>query len=180
MQSMDKAASRAFIQFPHFQRIHWRIAEFVLFLMLIGPIIAPYFAQIANPLFQAVSQIIFAIGDFICPQPEQTFMYGGMPFMVCFRCGAGLFGLIIARWLHRPDGAMRHWSILARLIFLGANLLWLSIDVHLTHQGIWAANIPLMITHGVIYGMSVGGICFGLLVFVDQWLTDKPRVATAA
>lgn len=152
----------------------------MLFLMLIGPLIAPYFAQIANPLFQAVSQIIFAIGDFICPQPEQTFVYGGMPFMVCYRCGAGLLGLISARWLHRPGGAMRHWSALARVAFLGANLLWLSIDLHYTHQGIWAANIPLMTFHGLIYGMSVGGICFGVLVFVDQWTALKPRATNFA
>ena len=161
------------------RQMHWRAAEFLLFLMVIGPLIAPYFARIDNPMYQAVSRIIFDIGRFICPQPEYAFEYGGMLFAVCFRCTAGLVGLIVARWLHRPGGALRHWSMLARLAFLSMTVLWLLIDLDYTHRGLWAANIPLMVAHGLIYGLSVGGVVFSGLVFVDHWL-ERPRALSAA
>ena len=153
---------------------HWRIADFLLFMMVLGPLIAPYFARIDNPMYQAVSRFVFDLGRFICPQPEYAFEYGGMPFAVCFRCTAGLVGLIVARWLHRPGGAMRHWSMLARLAFLSMTVLWLLIDLDYTHRGLWEANIPLMIGHGLIYGLSVGGVVFSGLVFLDNWRA-RPR-----
>jgi hypothetical protein len=160
------------------RRAHWRAAEFLLFMMVIGPLIGPYFSRVENPAFQAVSQVIFDIGRFICPQPAYAFQYGGMPFAVCFRCTAALLGLIVARWLHRPGGALRDWSLLARLAFLACTVLWLVIDLDYTHRGLWTVNIPLMVTHGLIYGISVGGMAFSGLVFLDKWL-ERPRALVA-
>src|SRR5258708_32215099 len=103
------------LRFPSFDgrrlgnlRLHWRAVEFDLFMMFIGPLIAPYFSRVNDPMYQAVAAIIFKIGAFICPQPQITFEYGGMPYAVCYRCPAAHFGLIISRWLHPPAAPLYH------------------------------------------------------------------------
>ncbi|MEP7288661.1 MAG: DUF2085 domain-containing protein [Chloroflexota bacterium] len=153
-------------------RPHWRLVEFALFMMMIGPLIAPFFARVNDPMFQAVSRFIFWIGEVICPQPQYAFEYGGRPYAVCYRCLMALVGLIIARWLHRPGGALVNWPLKNRLIALGLSLLWLQIDLQFTAHGIWEASIPLMIVHGIPYGVSVGAVCYAPLVALDRWL-DK-------
>src|SRR5258708_6452473 len=154
-------------------RLHWRAVEFALFLMFIGPLIAPYFSRVNDPMYQAVAALIFKIGAFICPQPAITFEYGGMPYAVCYRCLAALFGLIISRWLHRPGGALYNWPMRTRVIALAACILWLEIDLQFTAHGIWQASILLMIVHGVPYGISVGAVCFAPLVALDRRLNNR-------
>jgi len=155
-------------------RLHWRVVEFALFMMFIGPLIAPYFSRLNDPMYQAVAAFIFKIGAFICPQPQITFEYGGMPYAVCYRCLAALFGLIISRWLHRPGGALYNWPMMNRLLALALCILWLEIDLQFTNHGIWQASILLMIVHGVPYGISVGAVCFAPLVALDRRL-NRPR-----
>jgi uncharacterized membrane protein len=160
-------------------RLHWRLAEFILFLMIIGPLIAPYFQAIPNPLYQAVARFIFGLGSFVCPQPQFAPVYDGQLFAVCYRCYMAVFGLVIARVLNRPGGPMRAWTFSARFGFLLINLLWLTIDVQFTHLGVWGANIPLMMVHGLVYGVSVGGVVFSALIFIDD-LMDRKRTKVPA
>jgi hypothetical protein len=151
-------------------RLHWRLVEFLLFMMVIGPLIAPFFSRIPDPMYQAVAAFIFKIGDVICPQPGVAFQYGGMAFAVCYRCLAALVGLIISRWLHRPGGVLYNWSLKYQLAALAACILWLEIDVQAIAHGLWQVNILFMIAHGVPYGISVGAVCLAPLVALDKWL----------
>jgi hypothetical protein len=146
--------------------------------MIIGPLIAPYFSRIDLLLFQPTARVIFWLGSVICPQPEFSFNYGGMPYAVCYRCSIAILGLVIARGLHQPGGWMRSWSWRVRWVFLAAMVTWLTIDVQFTHYGIWPANIPLQFVHGLFYGISVGGIWYGVLLCLDK--RSEQRTALAA
>jgi len=152
------------------RQLHWRAAEFVLFMMMLGPLIAPYFSRIDGLAFKPTADFVYWIGRVICPQLEHTFLYGGLPFAVCFRCTAALIGLVVSRWFHRPGGIMHNWSMKARLGFLGLNLIWLTIDIQYARMGIWEINTPLVVLHGLIYGVSVGGVVFAGLLALDRWL----------
>lgn len=137
-------------------------------MMIIGPLLAPYFQGSADTGYQSVASFIFGLGHLVCPQLEYSFKYGGMPYAVCYRCVAAVLGLVIARVLHRSGAPMQGWSARWRLIFLALTVSWLTIDVQATHYGVWSANIPLMVAHGIVYGMSVGGIWYGILGFLDR------------
>ena len=150
------------------QRLHWYIADFLLGLMIVGPLIMPFFLQASWPVLNSVGMVIHAIGQFICPQLSYSPLYGGMPFAVCYRCSAALFGLIIARGLHRPAGIMRDLGWKTRLLFLLLCLTWLTVEVQGTGLGWWPGIIPLMLLHGVIYGISVGGVVFAGLLALDR------------
>lgn len=150
------------------RRLHWRIADFVLGLMISGPLIMPFFLHSGWPPMEFFGRLIYNIGQFICPQLPYSPMYGGMPFAVCYRCTAALVGLTISRWLHRPGGVMVDLSLPARLILLALCLVWLTVDVQGTARGWWAGLIPLMLGHGLIYGISVGGIVYAGLMALDR------------
>ena len=154
------------VQVP--RRIHWHIADFLLGLMIVGPLIMPFFLQASWPVLNGVGMVIHSIGQFICPQLSYSPTYGGMPFAVCYRCSAALFGLIIARGLHRPGGVMRDLGWKTRLLFLLLCVTWLTVEVQGTGLGWWPGIVPLMLVHGVIYGISVGGIVFAGLLALDH------------
>ncbi len=148
-------------------RLHWHIADFMLGLMIVGPLIMPYFLQSGWPSMIFFGTLIYHIGAFICPQLPYSPMYGGMPFAVCYRCTAALVGLVIARSLHGADGIMRALPIRARIGMLALCLFWLTVDVQGTARGWWPGIVPLMLAHGVIYGISVGGVVFAGLMALD-------------
>jgi uncharacterized membrane protein len=173
---MVRRAFNSVLRFSGKNRLHWRLVEFALFMMVIGPIIAPWFGRINDPMFQGVSRFIYWIGNVICPQPDYAFTYGGRLYAICYRCLMALVGLIIARWLHRPNGAMVNWSLRNRLAALGLSLLWLQIDLQFTAHGIWQASIPLMILHGIPYGISVGAVCYAPLVALDRFLDRRKEL----
>ncbi len=150
------------------RRLHWHIADFILGLMIVGPLIMPFFLQSGWPPMIFFGTLIYNIGQFICPQLPYSPTYGGMPFAVCYRCTAALCGLVVARWLHRPGGAMIDLSLRTRLIVLALCLVWLTVDVQGTARGWWAGMIPLMLAHGLIYGISVGGVVYAGLLALDK------------
>lgn len=158
-------------------RLHWYIADFVLGLMIVGPLIMPFFLQASWPVMNQVGALIHGIGQFICPQLSYSPMYGGMPFAVCYRCSAALFGLIIARSLHRPEGLMRDLNWKTRLLWLALCIAWLTVEVQGTGRGWWPGILPLMLLHGVIYGISVGGVVFAGLLALDRLRDPAPVTA---
>ncbi len=140
----------------------------MLGLMIVGPLIMPWFRQSNWPPMVFFGDLIYHIGLFICPQIEYSPIYGGMAFAVCYRCTAALIGLAIARWMHRPGGALRALSIGARVVMLGLCLLWLYVDLQGTARGWWAGSIPFMLAHGIVYGISAGGIVYAALIVLDR------------
>ncbi|MHB8629907.1 MAG: hypothetical protein ACYDBJ_26720 [Aggregatilineales bacterium] len=152
------------------QRLHWRIADFILGLMLVGPLIMPFFLQSGWLPMIAVGRLIYGIGQAICPQLPYSPVYGGIAFAVCYRCAAALIGLIIARGLHREGGAMRLLAWQVRILWLAICVVWLTVEVQGTARGWWPGVIPVMLAHGVIYGMGVGGIIYGGLLALDRAL----------
>ncbi len=149
-------------------RLHWHIADFVLGLMLVGPLIMPFFLHSGWPPMIFFGNVIYQIGQFICPQLPYSASYGGMAFAVCYRCSAALVGLVIARGLHRPGGALRDLSARHRVGMLALCLIWLTIDVQGTARGWWPGIVPLMLVHGLIYGISVGGVVYAVLMLLDR------------
>jgi uncharacterized membrane protein len=155
----------------HWRTFHWHAVDFLMFLMIIGPLIAPHFEKMDNPLNRNTAALIYAIGAFVCPQPEYAWDYGGKLYAICFRCVAAVGGLLVARALHAYSQRARDMSLRSRLLFLLATVTWLTIDVHFTHWGIWEANLPLMWLHGLIYGTSVGFVAAWLLMALDRGIT---------
>ncbi|GEM_PF-1026671 len=150
------------------RRLHWYLADFALGLMIVGPLIMPFFLQSGWPPMLFFGNLIHTIGVVICPQLSYSPMYDGMAFAVCYRCTAALVGLVIARSLHREGGALRDLSWRSRLAFLALCVVWLTIDVQGTARGWWPGLIPLMLAHGVIYGISVGGVVYAALMALDR------------
>jgi hypothetical protein len=161
------------------RRLHWYIADFLLGMMIVGPLIMPFFLQADSPTLNSVGALIHGIGQFICPQLSYSPTYGGMPFAVCYRCTAALFGLIIARSLHRPGGVMRDLGWKTRGLFLLLCVTWLTIEVQGTGLGWWPGIVPLMIVHGVIYGISVGGVVYAGLLALDRVRQPEPTTEVA-
>ena len=157
------------IQTVRLRRIHWRIADFALGLMIVGPLVMPFFLQSGWLPLIAVGKLIYSIGQIICPQLPYSPMYGGMAFAVCYRCSAALIGLIIARGLHREGGALRLMSWRVRILWLAVCVVWLTVEVQGTARGWWPGVIPVMLLHGVIYGMGVGGVFYGALLALDHF-----------
>jgi len=91
-----------------------------------------------------------------------------MSFAVCYRCSAALFGLIIARGLHRPGGAMRDLGWKTRTLWLLLCVVWLTVEVQGTGLGWWPGIVPLMLVHGIVYGISVGGVVYAALLALDR------------
>ena len=85
------AQRRAPVQF------HW-LANLVLVILLIGPLVGPVFAALGWPILAWINWPIYLMGENVCPQPIFRLEVLGAPMVVCSRCWAGVGGLW-AVWL---------------------------------------------------------------------------------
>lgn len=147
-----------------------------LWILLLGPVVAPVFALTGQPLLQLIADGIYMLGDAVCPKVDFHFMFLGQPLAVCSSCWAAVFGLWTVRLLYGRAGEgvepfsrlnlSRAWSrwqatgVDVKLAVLALGFLPWAFDVMLTDTRIWFSPHPVMMLAGYL-----GGLVAAMLLF---------------
>jgi uncharacterized membrane protein len=144
------------------------IADVVLAALVGGPLAAPFLASTSLPLLPLIANIIYFMGDHVCPQPEMGLVLSPPHLMaVCMRCYGTLMGLVFMRWLlGRNSGRERYW--LHQYGFAGAGLtvvLCLVYPAECLAQawGWWNYNNFVVTAFGLVSGLGLGAYIMPLL-----------------
>ncbi len=148
------------------------IADFLLTGMVIGPAIAPVLAASGLPILPGIANIIYFMGNHVCPQPDMGVELAP-PFImaVCMRCYGTVTGLLITRLLYAVTGgkgfywlAQYGWSGVAL-----ASILMMAYPLELAAQvfNIWSFNNYLVTPFGLITGLAWGLFTMPILHGVD-------------
>ena len=137
------------------------IADFLLVGMVVGPVIAPFLAASGVWLFEGIADIIYFMGNHVCPQPTMGLDLAP-PFLmaVCMRCYGTVTGLLITRLLYGVTlGKGFYW--LSRYGWSGAvlaSVLMMAYALELAAQvlGWWGFNNYVVTTFGLITGLAWG------------------------
>ncbi len=137
------------------------IADFLLVGMVFGPPVAPFLAASAVFLFPGIADIIYFLGNHVCPQPDMGLDLSP-PFImaVCMRCYGTVTGLLLTRLLFGVTGGNGfYW--LSQYGWSGAALasvLMLAYPLELAAQvlGLWSFNNYLVTPFGLITGLAWG------------------------
>ncbi len=156
----------------------WRALDMLLFLIIIGPVLAPLFEGSGIWLFQKIAGwIIYPLGFWICPQDQHILHIGHNLMAVCSRCYAAIGGLFLVRLALTSDPtgdgvparlarwwAARAWATRA-LFIVGVIALW-QLDVWAERLGWWSWGQGMLIATGPIVGLAIGFLVYGLLLGV--------------
>jgi hypothetical protein len=137
------------------------VADIILAALLLGPLAAPFLAAWGLLVPRAVSDIIYTMGAFVCPQPARGLpLYEGQIMAVCMRCYATVLGLLLTRLLYAAGGgAARIWlpryglrglPLFAALIFAYAAELAGQV------AGLWPFDNLVVTAAGLITGVGLG------------------------
>jgi uncharacterized membrane protein len=136
-------------------------ADFLLSGMVVGPLIAPFLAGIDQPGIPIVTQIIYFMGNHVCPQPEMGVALSPPLIMaVCMRCYGTVTGLFLTRMLYvvnRGEGPF--W--LHQYGWVGvaiASFLMAAYPIELAAQtvGMWAFDNAVVSAFGLVTGWAWG------------------------
>ncbi|MDQ3705797.1 MAG: hypothetical protein M3437_11335 [Chloroflexota bacterium] len=147
-----------------------------LWILLLGPVVAPVFMLTGQPLFQFIAEGIYMLGDAVCPKVDFHFMFMGQPLAVCSSCWAAVFGLWTVRLVYGRAGEgfgpfarlglSRFWSrwqatsLETRLAVLAMGFLPWATDVMLTDMRIWFSPHPVMMLAGYLGGLTAAMLLF--------------------
>lgn len=147
-----------------------------LWVLLLGPVVAPLFMLTGQPLFQFIAEGIYMLGNAVCPKVDFHFMFMGQPLAVCSSCWAAVFGLWTVRLLYGRAGEgfgpfarlglSRFWSrwqattLETRLAVLAVGFLPWATDVMLTDMRIWFSPHPVMMFAGYLGGLTAAMLLF--------------------
>jgi uncharacterized membrane protein len=148
------------------------IADFLLTGMVIGPLVAPFLAASGLPLLPVVANIIYFMGNIVCPQPDMGMMLAS-PFSmaVCMRCYGTVTGLFLTRILYAvTDGKGFYW--LSQYGWNGvaiAAIFMMAYPVELAAQvlGWWNFNNYLVTPFGLVTGLAWG--LFTMPIFHERY-----------
>lgn len=143
----------------------WRIkpvlADVVLLGLVSGPLAAPFLRASGIFPLTTIADIIYTMGQAVCPQPEMGLaLVGTHQMAVCMRCYGTVAGLVMMRWLyHRDRGRSRYW--------LEAYGLWgfaltfviclaYPLELALQKYSWWGMNHGVMTGFGLIAGLGLG------------------------
>lgn len=137
------------------------IADILLVAMISGPLAAPFLATIPLFPFPFIANIIYFMGDHVCPQPEMSLMVNPPHLMaVCMRCYGVLLALVATRLLLRRDrGKSFYW--LNQYRFQGAAIATLLTAAYLFEMlaeqwGWWGYNNYIVTVFGALTGLGIG------------------------
>lgn len=144
------------------------IADLILIFLVGGPLAAPFLASTSLPLLPLIANIIYFMGDRVCPQPDMGLALSPPHIMaVCMRCYGTLLGLVAMRWLiSRGSGREAYW--LNQYGFTGffvTVLLCLAYPAELWAQywGWWGYHNAVVAGFGWIAGLGLGSYIMPLL-----------------
>jgi uncharacterized membrane protein len=137
------------------------IADIMLAGMVVGPITAPFLADSGVSLLGGIANIIYFMGNHVCPQPTMGLDLAP-PFImaVCMRCYGTVTGLLITRLLYGLTGGKGfYW--LSQYGWSGAALasvLMMAYPLELAAQvfGWWSFNHYVVTSFGLITGLAWG------------------------
>jgi hypothetical protein len=145
-----------------------------LWILLVGPLVAPLFVALGLPALRPFADGIYLIGEAVCPKPDVHLMFLGQPVAVCSSCWAAVFGLWAVRMLHGRAGEgfgpfsrlglasfWRAWSVapeLARFGVLALSFAPWFVDVALWDLGLWASPQAYMMFTGFVGGLGAGAL----------------------
>ena len=150
-----------------------RLADLVLVAMVSGPFAAPFLAASGLPILVQISDIIYWLGQHVCPQPEMGIPLAANNLMaVCMRCYGTLFGVVTMRLLYSRDrGQSPYWLERYGLIGFGITFaLCMAYPAELALQGFdwWPISHVRMTLFGWIAGVSLGAYIMPML-HSDLW-----------
>ncbi|MEA5580544.1 DUF2085 domain-containing protein [Nodularia harveyana UHCC-0300] len=149
------------------------IADFLLVGMVFGPPVAPFLAASDVSLLGIIADIIYFMGNHVCPQPDMGLDLAP-PFImaVCMRCYGTVTGLLFTRLLYGVTGGQGfYW--LSQYGWNGAALasvLMMAYPLELAAQifGLWDFNNYLVTPFGLITGLAWG--LFTMPIFHESQL----------
>ncbi|MBE9032108.1 DUF2085 domain-containing protein [filamentous cyanobacterium LEGE 11480] len=137
------------------------VADFLLSGMVVGPLIAPFLAGVHMPGVPIIAQIIYFMGQHVCPQPEMGIELSP-PFImaVCMRCYGTVTGLFLTRMLYLVNqGRSGYWLHQYGWWGVGiASVLMAAYPIELAIQtlGIWEFDNTVVSIFGLITGLAWG------------------------
>jgi hypothetical protein len=146
-----------------------------LWVLLLGPLIAPLFQASGLPLL-AWSGLLARdlLSAYVCPTPAKSYLLLGLPMAVCARCwGAtiGLWGAYLLSKRERTASSVPHFLLLMFCALL-AFALW-PLEIVGEARGWWVAPYWLLLLNGAQAGL-LGGLALAALRHL------VPRVQRAA
>jgi uncharacterized membrane protein len=151
------------VAFSEDLQVNWvsLIADFLLAGMVFGPPIAPFLAASGVSLLAGIADIIYFMGNHVCPQPEMGLDLAP-PFImaVCMRCYGTVTGLLITRLLYGVTGGkgfywLNQYGVSGVAL---ASVLMMAYPLELAAQifGLWSFNNYLVTPFGLITGLAWG------------------------
>lgn len=137
------------------------LADAVLLALVSGPVAAPFLE--ASGLFPltTIAQIIYTMGQAVCPQPEMGLPLAGDHIMaVCMRCYGTVAGLVAMRWLcSRTQGKGVFW--LEQYDVFGFAICFIiclayPLELALQNNPNWPVSPLVMSTFGLVAGLGLG------------------------
>jgi hypothetical protein len=145
-----------------------------LWILLLGPVVAPLFATLGSPLLRPFADGIYLLGQIVCPKVGVHLMLFGEPLAVCSSCWAAVFGLWTIRLLYGRAGEgfgpfarlglapfWARWQAaplsLKLSVLFGAFTPW-ALDVMLWDAGLWASPHIFMMLAGFLGGLGAGAL----------------------
>lgn len=150
------------------------LQDFWLWILLVGPLVAPLFAALGLPILKPFADGIYLLGQTVCPKMSMHFMVFGYPMAVCSSCWSAVFGLWTIRLLYgRAGEGMRPFSsfglapfwarwqnaaITTRLAVLAVGFMPWALDVMLWDLRLWASPHAFMMFAGYMGGLVAGAV----------------------
>jgi hypothetical protein len=150
------------------------LQDFWLWILLVGPLVAPLFAALGLPLLKPFADGIYLLGQTVCPKVSMHFMVFGYPMAVCSSCWSAVFGLWTIRLLFgragegiRPFSSLglspfwARWqnaAITTKLAVLAVGFLPWALDVMLWDLRLWASPHAFMMFAGYMGGLVAGAV----------------------
>jgi len=148
------------------------LQDFWLWILLIGPLVAPLFVALGIPVLRPFADAIYLLGQTVCPKPDVHLMVFGEPMAVCASCWVAVWGLWTVRLLYGRAGEgfgpftrlglapmWARWqtaSPLTKLSVLTVGFMPWALDVALWDMGAWASPQAFMMLAGFLGGLSAG------------------------
>ena len=157
---MERAILSRDLQFKQVNGVSF-FADFLLAGMVLGPPIAPFLAESGVFLLPGIADIIYFMGNHVCPQPTMSFELAP-PFImaVCMRCYGTVTGLLITRILYAvTNGKGAFW--LSQYGWIGAafaSILMMAYPLELAAQifSLWDFDNYIVTPFGLITGLAWG------------------------
>jgi len=158
------------LKLPIVSQRPWRsiIADVILAGLVSGPLAAPFLAAAPLPILPQIADIIYFMGNHVCPQPEMGLTLWPPNLMaVCMRCFGTLIGLVATRyWVSKDRGQSWYWLHQYGLAGLLLTLLLCMVypfELYAQIWGWWSYNNPVVTLFGLISGLGLGAYIMPLL-----------------